>query len=166
MDEASKKKLLRMVPYGYYLLGTREAEVKDVQRDVNVILATLVMQTSFKPPMLALACRKESRTRAMIETSRVFALSMLAEGQKQMGAAFFKDVAHADGKLNGYPFELSANVGCPVFPETLGHIECRVESAVDGENDHTVYMARIVDAHASRDGAPLSQRETGWTYAG
>jgi flavin reductase (DIM6/NTAB) family NADH-FMN oxidoreductase RutF len=167
MDEAAKKAALRMVPYGLYLMGVRRAEVRDVARDLNAFVASWVTQVSFKPPMLVAGVKRDAHSLEMIKESRVFTLNVLGSEQKDFAARFFKDLVVTDKEMAGAPYERGAKTGCPVLLETPAHVECEVVEVYEGENDHAVVVAKVVDAQVRKEGArPLTHAETGWHYAG
>lgn len=166
MDEAAKKKALRMIPYALYLMGVRNAQVKDPASDLNVFVASWVTQVSFKPPMLVVGVKRDARSNAMVKESRVFTLNLLAGDQKDLAARFFKDVPVTETEMAGLRYERGAETGCPVFPDLPAHVECVVEHVYDGENDHSVVVARVVGAGHRREAGPLTHAETGWHYGG
>lgn len=155
-----------MVPYGLYLMGVRRAQVKDIATDINAFVASWVTQVSFKPPMLAVGVKRESHSNEMVKESRVFTLNILGSDQKDFAQTFFKDLQVTEDKMGGAPYERGAKTGCPIFPDTPAHVECEVVEVYDGENDHSVVVAKVVDAVHRRDAAPLTHAETGWHYAG
>lgn len=166
MDEAAKKKTLRMVPYGLYLMGVRRAEVRDPAQDLNAFVASWVTQVSFKPPMVAVGVKRDARSNEMVKESKVFTLNVLGSDQKELAQRFFKDLAVTEKDMDGVPYERGAATGCPVFPDTPGHVECEVVHVYDGENDHSVVVARVVEAAHRREARPLTHAETGWHYGG
>ena len=166
MDEAAKKKTLRMVPYGLYLMGVRRKEVRDVATDLNAFIASWVTQVSFKPPMLVVGVKRDTHSNEMLKESRVFTLNVLGSDQKDLAQRFFKDLAVSDKEMSGVPYERGAATGCPVFPDTPAHVECEVVEVYDGENDHSVVVAKVVDVQHRREARPLTHAETGWHYAG
>lgn len=174
MDEQAKKKTLRMVPYGLYVVGVRRKDVTSLEEDVNAIIGSWVTQTSFDPPMLVACLKKDSSAWHHVTESGVFTLNVLGAGQKALASKFLKKTmtvhakSDAEGTMEGVPFRLEEKTRCPVFPDIPAWVACEVVHSYDGENDHTVFVARVVDAgvHHEGDLAPLSHEETGWTYAG
>ena len=166
MDEAARKKALRMVPYGLYLMGVRRAEVRDVARDLNAFVASWVTQVSFKPPMLVVGVKRDTHSNEMLKESRVFTLNVLGHDQKDLAQRFFKDQPVTAERFGETPYVAGAKTGCPVFPETPAHVECEIVEIVDGENDHSVVVAKVVDVAFRHEARPLTHAETGWHYAG
>src|SRR5256712_310389 len=79
MDKKVKKKVLQQIPYGAYIVGTRTEDGKDW-----LMFGTWLMQTSFKPTLVAFAFRKDSRTLANVRRSRSFAVSFLRDGTQDV----------------------------------------------------------------------------------
>ena len=166
MDETQRKQALRMVPYGLYLMGVRRKEVKDVTTDLNAFVSSWVTQVSFKPPMLVVGVKRDAHSNAMLKESGVFTLNVLGAEQKELAQKFFKDLQVTAASMSGVPYYAGKHTGCPVFPDTPAHVECVVRHVYDGDNDHSVVVAEVVDAQARRQAKPLTHAETGWHYAG
>ena len=166
MDETQRKKTLRMVPYALYLMGVRRKEVRDATKDLNAFVSSWVTQVSFKPPMIVVAVKRDAYSNAMIKEAGVFTLNVLGAEQKGLASKFFKDLVVTPTEMSGVVYFTGKHTGCPVFPDTPAHVECKVEHVYDGENDHTVVVARILDVEHRREAKPLTHAETGWTYAG
>ena len=58
MDKKAKKKVLQMIPYGAYVVGTKTNEGAD-----HLMFGTWLMQTSFKPPLVECLCRHRGSER-------------------------------------------------------------------------------------------------------
>ena len=166
MDEAQRKKALRMVPYGLYVMGVRRREVRDAAKDVNAFLASWVTQVSFKPPMIVVGVKRDARSSAMVKEAGVFTLNILGAEQKELATKLLKELEVTPTQMSGVPYYAGKHTGCPVLPETPAHVECAVEHVYEGENDHSVVVARILDAEHRRDADPLTHAGTGWHYAG
>ncbi|MGD1850808.1 MAG: flavin reductase family protein [Cyanophyceae cyanobacterium] len=161
LDEKAKKTMLRKIPHGLYICGTRD-ESGD---DVNAFTASWVMQGSFKPPLVVNCVNRESISHAMIEASQVFALSFLEAGQKDLAASFFKPRRRVGNKFEDVEFYLGAETGCPIVSDTLGYVDCKIIGSVP-QGDHTVFVSEVVGAGIHRDGDPLILESTGWNYGG
>lgn len=155
-----------MVPYGLYLMGVRRREVKDPATDLNAFVSSWVTQVSFKPPMIAIAVKRDAGSNAMVKEAGVFTLNFLGADQKELAQRFFKDLVVTPTQMGGIPYFVGKHTGCPVFPQTPAHIECAVDHVYDGDNDHSVIVARVLDVEHRRDAKPLTTSETGWSYAG
>lgn len=159
MDEAAKKTALRGITYGLYVVGTNEND------EVNAFTGNWLTQTSFHPPLVALAVKEGTGPREAIEKSGVFAVSVLEAGQKNIATQFFKPVQRVGNKFGELEFELAPETGCPVLKDGLSWFECKVRDSVGG-GDHRIYVAEVVGAGVYREGSPLTMAETGFYYGG
>ncbi len=142
MDEAAKKTALRMIPYGIYILTAKSGG------DVAAATVNWVTQTSFEPPLVAVAIKSDSGAYALIKKTRVFALNMLGKGQAPVGFTFFKPAQLDGGKISGEPFTAGAN-GSPILSNAIASIECKVTSIVE-QGDHHIFVAQVTDAKVAK----------------
>ncbi|HIF10241.1 MAG TPA: flavin reductase, partial [Sneathiellales bacterium] len=91
MDEAAKKTTLRMIPYGIYVLTADGGD-----GDISAATVNWVTQTSFAPPLVAVALKADSGSYAIVKKTGTFALNMLGKGQQGPAFTFFKP-AEVDG---------------------------------------------------------------------
>lgn len=150
--------MLRKIPHGLYICGVKEGD------EVNGFTASWVMQASFKPPLVVNCVKQDSRSHAMIKASRVFSLSVLEAGQKDLAEKFFKPQRRVGDKFEDVEFYLG-ETGCPIIKDTLGYVECQVVGAIE-QGDHTVFVGEVIAAGVHRDGEPLLLESTGWNYGG
>ena len=110
MDPEIKKKALRMLTYAMYVVT---AAHKD---EIAAGAVNWLSQASFQPPLLMVAVKVESNLHRLIRYSGTLAISILADDQKQMAAAFFGPAKIADNTINGYPCE-NGETGTSVLPD-------------------------------------------------
>jgi flavin reductase (DIM6/NTAB) family NADH-FMN oxidoreductase RutF len=158
LDEQAKKTMLRKIPHGLYVCGVKDGE------EVNGFTASWVMQASFQPPLVVNCVKQDSGSHAMIKSSQVFALSVLAADQKAIAQKFFKPQRRVGDKFEDVEFYFG-ETGCPIISDSLGYVECRVVGAVE-HGDHTVYVGEVIAAGVHREGEPLLLETTGWQYGG
>ena len=158
MDEQAKKTILRKIPHGLYVCGVKDGE------EVNGFTASWVMQASFTPPLVVNCVKRDSGSHAMIQSSQVFALSVLAADQKAIAQTFFKPQRRVGNKFEEVEFYLG-ETGCPIISESIGYVECRVVGAVE-QGDHTVFVGEVIAAGVHKEGDPLLLENTGWQYGG
>jgi flavin reductase (DIM6/NTAB) family NADH-FMN oxidoreductase RutF len=144
----SKKTVLRMIPYGIYILTADDAKG-------NIAAATVnwVTQTAFTPPLVAVAVKADSGTYKAVKAAQTFALNMLGKEQKNLAFTFFRPADLTDGKLSGQPFRKGIT-GAPVLIDAPGTIECRVTAVVE-QGDHHIIVGEVVEAHLNK---PLTGR--------
>lgn len=152
MDKKAKKKILQMIPYGAYVVGTKLADGAD-----HLMFGTWLMQTSFKPPLFAFALSEDSRTLENVRRTGTFAVSLLKEGMK--------DVAEhvVDGHFEKVKLERTPS-GLPIIARCAGWIEGRVLEVLE-KGDHRIALAELVDV-ASGQGALMPLDELTWHYGG
>lgn len=158
MDKKAKKLALRGITYGLYLIGTKD------DSGVNAFAGNWLTQTSFEPPLVALAAKAGSRSQQQIAASGVFTVNILETGQKNMVMAFFKALEPEEHKLAGYEF-YTRETGCPIFKDALSYFECKVTDRIE-KGDHFIYIGEVINAGVHREGDPLTMKETGFYYGG
>src|SRR5437879_9475954 len=115
MDKKVKKKILQQIPYGAYIVGTQTEDGKDW-----LMFGAWLMQTSFKPTLVAFAFRKDSRTLANVRRSKSFAVSFIREGTQDVAELVL------DGAFEKVKTERTTS-GLPVPPDGAGWIQCPVD---------------------------------------
>ncbi|TLZ44271.1 MAG: flavin reductase [Methanobacteriota archaeon] len=152
MDKKAKKKILQTIPYGSYVVGTKTDDGAD-----HLMFGTWLMQTSFKPPLVAFALSEDSRTLANVRRSKTFAVSLLAEGTKDV-AEHIVDGSFEKVKTNRSPS------GLPLVAGHAGWIECRLVEILD-KGDHRIALAEVIDVGSGK-GALMTLDELKWHYGG
>jgi flavin reductase (DIM6/NTAB) family NADH-FMN oxidoreductase RutF len=158
LDEQAKRTMLRKIPHGLYICGVKEGE------EVNGFTASWVMQSSFKPPLVVNCVRADSRSHHMIESSQVFALSILESGQKDLAQKFFQSPQRVGNRFDDVEFYFG-QTGCPIITSALGYVECQVVGSLP-QGDHTVFLGEVIAAGIHREGEGLRLEDTGWNYGG
>ena len=158
MDDQAKKTALRMIPYGLYVLGTKDGD----QMGAGTI--NWLTQASFQLPLLAMGIKTDSATFKHLKANADFALSILGTGQKDMAFAFFKPTEREGDSLNGYRFE-TLESGAPVFLDAPAWVEARVTDIVE-RGDHAVVVAEVFAAGVREEKPVLTLQETGVFYGG
>ena len=96
MEQGTRKKVLRKITYGVYILAVK------LDDKYSAATITWLSQASFDPPLLMIGLKKTSNNYKFVIESKKFSINMLNESQKNMAASFFKDTKYVNGKLNGY----------------------------------------------------------------
>lgn len=163
MDADARKTVLRLIPYGLYVL-TSEAGSSVASGTVN-----WVTQASFEPPLLAIGVKEGTRSLANIQEGGSLAISFLGAGQGDLAFAFFGD-AEVDGeefvtKNARVPFERTPG-GAIVLRDTPGWAELSSREIVT-IGDHAVVVAEVVDV-GQREGEPslVTLRDLNLNYGG
>ena len=158
MDPEVKKKVLRKIVHGVYVVGVRD------ENKLNAFTATWLTQVSFQPPLVVLGVRKDGVSYSMIEKSRVFVLNFLGADQKELAGHFLRPAHLGGDKLEGIRYR-AGRTGAPILEEAIAHVECEVREIYPG-GDHAVVIGEVVEAGLHRDADPLTLKETGWHYGG
>ena len=160
MDDTAKKTILQHFPYGLYALTVKHGG------DEHGMTANWVTQTSFQPPMVAVAVENDSKTIGMVRDAHYFALSLLQHGQRDLAAKLGRTSEQAPNKLKGIKTKPTPTSGTPILAEALGWVECRVVATLPS-GDHTLVLGEVIAAGVERDSvAPLTLQETGFSYSG
>jgi flavin reductase (DIM6/NTAB) family NADH-FMN oxidoreductase RutF len=160
MNADAKKTVLRMIPYGIYVLTADDGTG-------NIAAATVnwVTQTAFAPPLVVAAVKTDSGAYKVVKAAQAFALNMLGKEHKGVAFAFFKPTQVADGKLSGQAYRKGAT-GAPILAEAPGAVECKVTAIVE-QGDHHIIVGEVVEAHLHKppagraDAAILEMKDLG-----
>jgi len=158
MDPADKKQALRGIVYGLYVISTTDGE------DVNAFAGNWVTQTSFDPPLVAVAIKQGTASQEMVAKGGVFAVNVMETGQKDLTASFFKPVRRVGNKFENVVFTIG-ETGSPILDDALRFFECRVVDKIE-KGDHWIYVGEVVNAGVHSEGEVLTLKETGWNYGG
>lgn len=161
VDPAKKeirKKILRRIPYGLYILGFKNGS------EYHAIVGSWLSQCSFEPPLLMLGIKKGSHAHKFLDTNALFSVNFPKKDQKKLVEGFFKPFEVKDNKFGEVPFRLGKNQ-VPVLDQTLGHLECKLRQIVAG-GDHDVIIAEILESELRDDVDNLTMKDTGWHYGG
>ena len=162
MEADVRKTVLRMIPYGLYVLTA------DGGSDVGAGTINWVSQMSFEPPLLALGVKKDAKTFAQVKAGGKLGLS-LGTGQGDLAFAFFGDTPiEGDSfvaKEKRIPFERTPN-GAIVLAQAPAWAELRLVNSVE-TGDHAVVVAEVIDV-GQREDQPqvLTLKELNLNYGG
>ena len=156
MDTNVKKTVLRMIPYGLYVLTVTGNDGSIAAAAVN-----WVTQVSFAPPLLAIAVKADSHAHALIKTNGTFALNVLGKGQQAAAFAFFKPTEVKDNTLSGEPYH-PGSTGAPILDNAPAYVECKLVDSIEGKGDHSVFVAEVIDAGLTQPPAGRPDDATLW----
>jgi flavin reductase (DIM6/NTAB) family NADH-FMN oxidoreductase RutF len=163
MDDAAtqaKRTLLRMVPYGLYVVTVRGPD-----GEINGFTANWLAQAGFEPPMLMLAVAADAHSLPIMRASERFAVNFIPDGSvdllKRLGRPHFK----APDKLEGLSLRDAAH-GTPVLCDSLGYVECAIRGELAYGADHQVVVGEVVDAQVLDEGELQTMRVAGFKYSG
>ncbi|HEY5063710.1 MAG TPA: flavin reductase family protein [Xanthobacteraceae bacterium] len=148
MNADAKKTVLRMIPYGIYVLTADDGKG-------NIAAATVnwVTQSAFAPPLVVVGIKTDSGAYKIVKAAQAFALNMLGKEHKSLAFTFFRPADVSDGKLSGQAYR-KGTTGAPILVDAPGVVECRVTAIVE-QGDHHIVVGEVVEAHLNR---PLTGR--------
>ncbi|MFT2018321.1 flavin reductase family protein [Streptomyces sp. 796.1] len=156
VSEDEFRAALSRLAAGVVLVTAHDPEDGPRGEDVGMT-ATAFLSVSLDPPLVMVSVRTESRMDDVLERQPLWAVSLLAEGQRQVAGRFamkgrisdrllFADLPHVRGEASGAPLVSGA----------LATLECRTEQRIPA-GDHTLVVARVLTAAASgTEGDPLT----------
>src|SRR2546427_10132282 len=97
MDPESRRKTLRMLSNGLYVMTSRNGE------RCGAATVTWVSQASFRPPLLMAAVRPDSNVFACLRESGVAAVHILGLGQVGLARRVFAPTRAGRGGIHGEP---------------------------------------------------------------
>jgi flavin reductase (DIM6/NTAB) family NADH-FMN oxidoreductase RutF len=160
MNNDAKKAVLRMIPYGIYVLTADDGAG-------NIAAATVnwVTQSAFAPPLVVVGIKADSGSYKIVKTARNFALNMLGKDHKNLAFTFFKPAAVTEGKISGQAYR-KGETGAPILVDAPGAVECRVTDIIE-RGDHHIVVGEVVEAHLNKpmtgrpDAAILEMKDLG-----
>ena len=129
--------------------------------------ATSFLSVSLEPPLVLISIREDSRMDEVLSRVDTWAVSLLAEEQKTLGARFamkgrlsdrllFADTPHHRGPLSG----------APLADRALATVECRTEQRI-AAGDHTLLLGRVLETRIPNPGGrPLLYFRGGYRQLG
>jgi len=174
MTEDDVVRVMHEMPYGLYIIGSREADGR-----VNGMMADWVMQVSFNPRLIAVSFENDSHTLANVRQRPHFTVNLLGQDIEgmELARAFAQpfsgakvegrkgpDATRVHYKLDGLPYRLTPR-GCPVLEAAIAWMECEAQQFL-AIGDHTLVIGRVLDGRVERQAEPLTSTYTGWTYSG
>jgi len=159
MDSKTKQKVLRLLTNGMYFLTSRSAE------RFGATTITWVSQSSFKPPLLMVALRKDGSAFQCVTESRAAVLHVLSSDQQLIAQKFFAATTESQGLLNGEPYVAGSN-GAPVLENLGAYLECKALEIVATPGDHAVVVFEVLDAVLRKQVEPLTVTGSPWQYGG
>jgi flavin reductase (DIM6/NTAB) family NADH-FMN oxidoreductase RutF len=159
MNPQARKNTLRMLSNGIYIMTARSGE------RYGGATVTWVSQSSFHPPIVMAAVRKESNVYRCTVESGTAAIHIVGSDQQHIAQRFFCPTTVEGDRINGEPFHLSA-MSIPILNNLPAYIECEVREVLDGVGDHAVMLLEVVEAECRNGVCPLTVAGSPWTYGG
>lgn len=148
-----------MFPYGMFICTTKAGD------EIAASTVTWVTQSSFKPPLITVAIKVDTKIYDVLKAGGRFALHVIPVGEKKLASKFFRPAAIEDNRVNGVPFSLSEEYDLPILDSTPAHLICDIRDVAE-TGDHHLFIAEVVHAEFRKDMKPLLLQDTGWRYSG
>lgn len=143
VDELTFRTAMSTFPSGVTVVTTAEGK-----RRWGVTVASFA-SLSLDPPLVLVCLENRLDTRAALERTRHFGVSILAADQAHVSDQF---AARLADRFDGISVRAGA-LGDPLIEGAVCHIECRVYDVLRG-GDHTIFVGEVLDS-ATTDGLPL-----------
>jgi len=122
-------------------------------KEINGLTVAWVTQASFNPPLVIVSIGKERYTREFIEESKVFAINILSERQKDLAKLFGLHSGKTMNKFSKVEYE-TRKTGAPILKDCLAYLDCKVHKSIE-VGDHIIYVGEILEARIKSDEKPL-----------
>ena len=158
MTEQARRHILRMIPYGLYVIG-----VKD-QDSHHAFTGSWFSQVSMKPPRVMLGVRQDSHSFELLKKHRVFSVNFLAKKDKKILEQFFKPTPANGNRFGDLGFQLK-KTNTPILNDSIAYLECEVVHIYDA-GDHSIVVGEVVAEEVLKEEHPLIMSDTPWHYGG
>jgi flavin reductase (DIM6/NTAB) family NADH-FMN oxidoreductase RutF len=115
--------------------------------------ANTFTSVSLTPPQALVSLMQDTRTHAVVKDSKIFAVSVLGEGQQAISDRFAGRVPNVD-KFEGVE-TFSKISGAPLIAGAIAHFDCRV-IATFTSGTHSLFIGQVLFAQSNPQGKPLA----------
>ncbi len=126
------------------------------------LTASSFTSISLEPPLVSVALANSLYTLALMQQSGLFAVSLLASDQIDLGMRFAGMIPDIVDRFDGIDYTVAVT-GCPIILGSLGWLDCRVYHSFEA-GDHTVFIGEVLEADAREDGKPLLYYNRDWRH--
>lgn len=142
---------LYAMSYGMFVVSSK----KDGK--FNAQTCNTVFQVTGEPPRVAIGINKQNLTHEFIDESHVLVVTILGKGNMKHVKRFGFQSGRTVDKFQGLQFALSPGVGCPVIPDGVAYLECRVRPDMSVDvGTHTLYIADVVGGSQLKSTEPIT----------
>ena len=163
MDEKKVSDALKAIPYGVYLVTSRDGD------DRNVMVLNWLTQVSFEPQHIVIGLQNTSYTMGLIEKSKKFGVNLFHSDDADIIKKFTKSREKAPDKFDKANYSDGPATGVPVLDEAAAYLECEVVEIVDTGAGHSAVVAKVVGGDVKKEldvNDTLTLPKLGWSYAG
>ncbi len=139
------------ITYGMFVVSS----AKDGK--YNAQAANTVFQITGDPARVAIGINKLNYTHEFISTSGVFAVTVLGKGNMKDIKRFGFSSGRTVDKFQGVDIRLSPTLGCPLIPDGVAFLECRVRPEMTSDaGTHSIFVGDVVGGGPLRSQEPIS----------
>lgn len=138
VDPEMLRAVMRHWPTGVAILTSRHGA------QTHGMTVNSFTSISLEPPLVLACIERVVRTHALVDQSRIFAISFLGEGQAWISDRFAGRDTETQDRFFGLK-TYAAVTGAPILADNLGHLDCAV-IAGHAAGDHTIFVAEVVSA--------------------
>ena len=138
------------VCYGLYMLSS-------IQGDrVNGQICNTLFQITSDPPQLAIGINRNNLTHEFIESSEVFAASILGQNDHRIVRRFGYRSGRDLDKFKGIPV-IKKRTCCPVYENAIGYLECTLHKEMTvNAGTHSIFLGEIVGGGVFKNEPPMT----------
>lgn len=163
MSDNQASKALKLIPYGFYALTSRDGD------DRNVMVLNWFSQVSFEPHHIAIGLQNTSYSMGLVRSTGKFVINIFHKDDSEVIKAFTKSREKNPDKFSQARYSDAPITGVPVLDDAAAYLECEVEELYDTGAGHSVVIASVVGGDVRKELDPaetLSLPQLGWSYAG
>ena len=108
---------------------------------LNGMSAAWVSRASEQPFLVMASVYKKNYSHDLIQSSRIFAVNYLQEGQQKLAIHFGKQSGREVEKFRKIPY-FTERTGAPILKDCLAYLDCRVIDQMDS-GDHTIFLGEV-----------------------
>jgi flavin reductase (DIM6/NTAB) family NADH-FMN oxidoreductase RutF len=146
---ASERNLLSFFWTPLVAIGSSTPTQVNAQISVSTFGASIVPER----PRLLSVLYKTNFTHELVEAKGSFSVSVLSEAQIGLLPALGFRSGRQQDKLRGFNVEVTA-LGNPVFPDSLGWLDCQVIDSYS-LGDATAFLGAVIESRNLNSGPPL-----------
>jgi len=141
--DADLEKALGRISSGLYIITARKGDL------TGAMLASWVMQASFKPLGFTIAVAKDRAIESLMQVGDRFVLNVLEEGNhSDLMKHFLKRFTPGADRFAGVK-TYSAENGSPILADALAYLECEVTSRME-QSDHWIVYSTVNAGRVSK----------------
>ena len=151
-------KALGRIPSGVFILTAGQGS------DATAMMASWVQQAGFDPPAVSIAMAKGRPIADVIVASKMFALSIIPDGDSSLMKRYARGVKPGEDPFAGVE-TIQTPSGIPAMKSALAWLQCRLIQTCDFGGDHDLLIAEVVAGNILHPGtAFMHQRGSGFHY--